>query len=149
MATLKHLYVAFWRPDILTELQSKRAPCATVCEATFPGDDVTCDTRLISCPACRETFLAALPTGDGKKLTWAAYLALEAAAPIRTLKDRAAELDRAEGTGWQTAPGGFKWPDDHVNPKPNQWVSKPVKTETASGWSTAVPAPKDGWTTGK
>lgn len=168
MAELNHLYVAFWRPDILAELQSRGAVCATVCEIVVEPVAATCDTRLMTCPACRETFLSALPTGDGKKLTWAEYAKLETARPIRTLKQQATEADLA-ASGWRTPESWRPFPGAQTEamavPPPGwssevapvshaAWESlKSVKTEKDPGWTSPKAEPPgspvwDGWGTG-
>lgn len=134
-----HLYVAFWRPDVLAKMQADQSRGAATCDYVGPTSEMTCDTRVIDCPACRETFLQALPTGTGVKLTWFQYLADQSATQFKTLKDRAAELDAKEAAGWSTSPLPLAAPapvvwgthrQDYVQDE--QW-----RTETDTGWKTS------------
>lgn len=128
---MKHLYVAFWNADVFKQLHTKGSPGVSICDFVGSLDYMTCDTRDVDCPACRETFLQALPTGDGSKLTWDAYQRREAERPRVTLAQRA-----AADAGWSTGPV----------PKPVPvWATTPPAD---AGWSTVKPpAPNDGWTT--
>lgn len=98
---LKHLYLAYWRPDIAAQLAEAGSPMVAICDFIGNGESVVTDTRNVTCPACRETFLQALPTGDGTKVTWSDYLASPAAAPRVTLAQRAKQAEAAE---WTTTP---------------------------------------------
>jgi hypothetical protein len=127
---LIHLYLAFWRPDIRDELVKRGSPIAAMCDFVGNAESVVTDTRNVTCPACRETFLNAMPTGDGSKLTWAAYLASPQSAPRVTLAQRAAQADAAElASGWSTTPTPAKPPD--------VWATTPIPTPTPPGsWTT-------------
>lgn len=135
---LIHLYVAFWRPDIRDQLADKGSPIAAICDFVGNAQSVRTDTRDVTCPACRETFLQALPTGDGSKLTWEQYLRSPAATPRVTLAQRAAEADKADAA-WGTTPAPAVDVLATVKAPPDQWATKPGPQ--ADMWATAPQAP--------
>lgn len=103
---MKHLYLAFWAPAILTTLQDNDTTAVAICDWTGSSREMSCDTREVDCPACRETFLESLATGTGVKTTWKEYNERKAANPYKTLAQRAAETDAklpvVSPEGWGT-----------------------------------------------
>jgi hypothetical protein len=139
---LRHLYVAFWRPDILAKFVADHAKTTGICDYVGPATQFSTTLADVTCGACRESFLAALPTGNGVKTTWTEYLAQEAARPkIKTLKERAAEFEAAKG--WSTAAppkadpylAGIqqRWPSDAPKADPGGWSTTP----DPGGWKTS------------
>lgn len=114
----KHLYVAFWRPDLLAELQRTNGPGLAVCDYQGPTSAMVANFQDTTCPACRETFLnACLPTGNGVKLTWFQHVADEQ------------QRDRVRR--------------DAEAAKAGAWATAPLPIPEATGWTT--PAKDDGW----
>lgn len=133
---MKHLYVAFWRPDILAQFQASGATAATICDTVVTPDQCTSSLQETTCPACRETFLeAVLPTGSGKRMTWTEYLAAEAAREAeRKIAEEAKR--KADAAAWSSAPGGG-WSVSSIE------EAAPVSD---AAWS-SLPTKNDGWGT--
>lgn len=124
---MMHLYVAFWRPDVLASIQATDGKCAALCDYIGPAQSFTCSLASVECEACRHNFLEGLPNGNGSKISYDEYVRFDAAAGAnrRTLKERAAELDKADA-GWSTAPA----------PKADGWTTA-ADAGKLGGWSTS------------
>lgn len=170
---LKHLYACFWRPDILNEFQGRNVSAATMCDTDVPAYECTTVMQVVTCPACRETFLnAALPTGDGSRLTWDEYVKREAARETirkadagnypRSYAQRQADA-KAAGASWSTTmhtetapvPGTKEWVTklDNVPSSQSGWSTKPGPQTDAMNAPQkpydTYPGKGDGWQTKK
>lgn len=106
---VKHLYICWWRPDILVKLQQRNEVQHAMCELVVNTNDLTAHPSEVDCPVCRNNFIEALPTGDGSKMTFDKYLAEQAEIEKRKAAEQAAKQSAwstqpVQDTGWSTKP---------------------------------------------
>jgi len=67
---MKHMYLCYWRPDILAKLQVNNTVQIATCEAIVPANEMTATLADVTCKACRDTYIEALPMGTQAKTTF-------------------------------------------------------------------------------
>lgn len=138
-----HMYVCFWRPDVLAQMKATNAKGAALCDYIGYVSEMSCSTADVDCGACRHNFIEGMAMGDGSKLTWDEWKAREVAKTFPTLREKAEAAAKSDA-GWSTVPG----PNPAPGPQADMWATAPkpqVWPGQGDGWGTA---PKDdGWST--
>lgn len=100
---MKHMYLCHWRPDILAALQRDDSLQISACEAIVNANDMTCSLPEVTCSACRDTYIEALPTGTQKRTSF-----------VEPIVENLAKAVPSTSEGWSSA----------TEPAPDPWKTK-------------------------